>query len=209
MHASVPHSCRVPPTPPRRPSAPRASTCAALVPQGALVLNMAQWVWGGLGVGTVLDLTTRQMRGALRRAALRCASPGSVLGTPAPPAMHASRRDCSACMPLWAPPPASTAGPSRHTGPRHSPAHAVTLNGQVISAGTFRSIPNGSLAFAIQAQATRQVTIVQSGVTVVVTQRFSGGAWQPWLSVTVTLTLPPPGLLGGQLGATLPSLTGK
>lgn len=112
-------------------------------------------------------------------------------------------------MPRWAAPGAQHRWPTPPHPPHPPSPLAVTLNGQVISAGTFRSIPNGSLAFAIQAQATRQVTIVQTGVTVVVAQRFSGGAWQPWLSVTVTLTLPPPGLMGGQLGATLPTYTGK
>lgn len=55
----------------------------------------------------------------------------------------------------------------------------------------------------------RQVTLVQTGLTVTLTQPWSAaeGKWQPQLEVKVTLTQAPAAgvKLGGALGATLPT----
>lgn len=66
----------------------------------------------------------------------------------------------------------------------------------------------------------RQITIVQTGITIRIAQPWwrASNSWAPWLNVGVTLTLPPPPPappgsttpsvdMGGLMGSTLPSST--
>lgn len=91
----------------------------------------------------------------------------------------------------------------------------VTIRGKRTTLAPGKSIKTGAgpVTFAaVKSGAAKTITISQPGVQVVVTQPWSTQKkkWAPWINVQVTISQAPPTnvRLGGQLGSTLPAVSG-